>query len=266
MMVNEKKLMGVLLFVLLCAMLERTGIIDGIRKIGGEWDRRIVYQKIMSSCEDFRKSETAYSKVYYLDEDKEMVPLVQRTVDLYLPLLEKDFGIANRSRAIVVLYPDEELFWKNIGGRIDRLPMGAYYGGVLNIASPRLWAGEEAETAERFITGGPIVHELSHFLTDLKTEGRVETWLTEGTALYYEYKYTGYEWRPDLAEQSREITVTELRRRFRMLEEGAAYRRAFDIVFGIVQSRGEEGLQAVFEHIAEGRRLSVDRATGRNAM
>lgn len=252
---NTEKLAGLLILMMLCVILERTDAVGAVKKKAGEWDRQLVYRRIISNCSDFHVSETAHSKVYYAEEDVEFVPLVQRTVDLYLPLLQKDYALQN-TRAVVVLCPDERLFQRNVG-KVDRLPMGAYYGGVLNIVSPRLWTGTEAEAVERFITGGPIVHELSHLLTDIKTGGQVETWLTEGTALYYEYKYTGYEWRPDLAGKCKEISVTELRRHFRKMEEGHAYRRAFDIVLGIAQRHGEGKLQAMFSYLSEGKKLAL---------
>lgn len=255
-------------------------VISTLEHFSYDVEKELIGKKLLKKASSMNTSESRYSKIYYTDTDADYIPLIQRTMDMYMPLLASDFGLSEtvyseepmRSDllATVILYSDEEQFSKAICGKGQKLPMGAYYGGILNIMSPKIQSmdmGEvsdpnmslvnsnEAVTKDRFISAGPMVHELTHYIMDQKIGSGCDTWFAEGVALYYEYKYTGYEWRKDLEEKSRSIRLDKLEKNFRHMDEGLAYRKSFDIVNNVVSKHGEAGLQMIINELSQGKRL-----------
>lgn len=233
----------------LVSIVSKTPFLSNIEGNLRQAEKKWIGNKILAVCQDWQVSESQYAKIYYTEPDSDYIALMQRVADVYLPLLAADFSIEKDTKATVVVYATEESFRNAVGGG-QRLPMGAYYGGIINILSPALWVHEE-ETAvkDRFLSAGPMIHELTHYAMDIKTGGDCEIWLTEGVALYYEYKYTGYEWRQDLQEKSGEVRFTSLRQNFRSIDEGLAYRRSFDLVKRMAESYGEAGLQTIIDRL-----------------
>jgi hypothetical protein len=194
----------------------------------------------------YKTDASASVDIYYTEKDAAYVPLVRNMADYYLPLLLHDFGDSPGNRPAIVLYPDVQAFEKAVG-RVEPLPLGAYCNGVIDILSPSVWITDARDTDKQayFIRYGPLIHELAHYAVDVKLGDKCDTWLAEGLALYYEYKYTGVEWRPDLALQADRLTYAQLRGNFRRLDEQLAYRKAFDVVKNYVNKYGEAQLQAV---------------------
>ncbi|MDR2650500.1 MAG: hypothetical protein LBB94_12415 [Clostridiales bacterium] len=211
---------------------------------GPRIERAYRHWRVISCTTGFHKSESEWSEVYYTDQDAEYIPLIKRLTDFYLPLILNDFHVKNPRRAVIVVYADAARFRAAVG-RMEALPMGAYYGGVVNIISPSLWMtnARDAFAKDYFIQNGPLIHELTHYATDLTVGGNLELWLSEGVALYYEYKYTGADWRPDLEKQAAGISMAELRNSFSELDDRLAYRKAFDTVKTFVRKYGEDRLQ-----------------------
>ncbi|MDR1559903.1 MAG: hypothetical protein LBS84_09455 [Clostridiales bacterium] len=205
-----------------------------------------VYQRlrVIARTAGYHKSESEWSEIYFTDQDAEYIPLIKRLTDFYLPLILNDFNVTEHNRVIIIVYSDPAKFRAAVG-QMDVLPMGAYYGGVVNIISPSLWMtnARDAFAKDYFIQNGPLIHELAHYAADLGVGKPMEPWLSEGVALYYEYKYTGVEWRPDLEKQTAEISVSDLTGNFRELDDRVAYRKAFDIIKAFVKKYGEDRLR-----------------------
>lgn len=252
-MYKQIKLIILFSLIIVLAVLANPEFPTKTRQLFKKTERRYISQKIISSCTGFNYVENGYARIYYTDEDSEYINVIKSTVDLYYPLLAADFGF-EAPLAVIVIYPDEESMLSNINSSSIDAPMGAYYGGIINIISPRLISDGFSEAANKnfFLDKGPIIHELTHFLLDKKTNGNYEMWFSEGLALYYEYKYTAFEWRSDLKEQSKEIKLSQLRRNFRDLDEPSAYRRAFDIVNDIALMEGEGRLRDIVDILSGG--------------
>lgn len=199
--------------------------------------------------EDVYCEENKNSKIYYTENDKDYISTVRMTVDTYYPLLLNDFGLERGKKPCIIIHPSRESLI-NVT-RTEKAPMGAYNDGVIHILSPALWTGGSDELAVKdiFLREGPIIHELVHFVTDLKINGNCPIWFAEGVSLYYEYKYTGVEWQKDLQSASEKITYRKLADNFNGLDEALAYRRAFDVVNNIVQGFGEDKLQELIRCI-----------------
>ncbi len=202
-------------------------------------------------------TESMYARVFHAPSDSEFVPMITRSVDFYLPLLLTDFGMQHNSatqKATIIIYSDADTYVKALGGKlpsggnIDELPMGAYGGGIIHILTPLLWTSAETtvDIKDDFLQQGPIIHELTHFLTDRKVSGSrssIRPWLMEGIALYYETKYTGREWMPELASAAAAFPYEEMVADFQNADADTAYRKAFETVNAFVRIYGEQTLQ-----------------------
>lgn len=247
------KLALITIILLIMAVSSVPKIRKGIKYAFCNAEHLYLSNKILANCSGYNYIENSFARIYYTDEDSEYINLVKAAVDLFYPLLETDFNFS-APKAVIVIYPKKDEMLKSINSSSGDAPMGAYYGGVINILSPRLMTDGTNELASKsfFLDEGPIIHEMSHFMLDSKTNGNYEMWFSEGLALYYEYKYTAFEWRSDLKEKSQEITLTQLRRNFKDIDESSAYRRAFDIVNGIALTDGEVKLRAIIDILSQG--------------
>ncbi|MDR1067306.1 MAG: hypothetical protein LBL35_07765 [Clostridiales bacterium] len=189
---------------------------------------------------DYEVYRTRSVKYYFSPQAKRFLPMVRRTFEWYLTAMERDFGV--EAAPTVVMHNDEETMKNAINVKDGRAPLGAYYLGVIHILSPGAWTDDDAQAVERFLSEGPVVHEMAHYMLDLKTGGNYETWFSEGVALYFEYKYMGAQWRPDLEEESRRVTLDDLSKRFEKIDKRLAYRRSFDIIKDIVSEKGESAI------------------------
>jgi hypothetical protein len=239
---NEKRTIIFLtaLLIIMCMPQISAAAKQGLKNV----DRFFIRKKIMASCKGFKTETNKYASIYYSEKDSEYISTVKSAVDLYYPLLCADFGFSASPKTVIVIYPSAQHLAQNITGADEKTAMGAYYGGIINILSPRLINNNSTEMSNKifFIDNGPIVHELAHHLLDEKTGGNYEPWFSEGVALYFEYKYTAYEWRADLKEKSSALTLTQLRNNFGEISKPFAYRKAFDIVNNIVREAGEDSL------------------------
>ena len=215
---------------------------------GHRIERAYAHWRVMSQTYGMSISSGDWADIYYTDQDKDYAPLIRRLTDYYLPLILKDFNAQNRGRAVIVIFPSAARFTAAVG-RLDNLPMGAYYGGVINIISPSLWMANahNASAKDYFIQNGPLIHEFTHYAADKGPQKQLPPWLAEGVALYYEYKYTGTEWRPDLEPEAARISLANLEKNFRALDERAAYRKAFDVVRDYVRKYGEDRLRRLID-------------------
>jgi hypothetical protein len=203
-------------------------------------------QKRRSEPADALVYDGFYADIYYTAADRDYVETVAQCLDFYAPLIYADFALDDRPSVSVVLYPSAQAMAKTLAVDAASPPMGLYSGGVIHVLSPSAWIvrGTESHVKERFVKEGPLLHELAHLATDIKTGGNYSVWLTEGVALYYENKYAAFEWRADLKEESAALSIGDLENNFRGLDEAKAYRRSFDIVNDYVAANSEQALQA----------------------
>ena len=238
--------------ILLSYILSKIGFYDNIRRSIYISEQKALSKKIMSYSEEYKIKETLYADIYYTLDDTDFIGTVERMTDVYSPLLKNDFGIDKElDKLKIVVYPEKKDLESAIGLNYNgKAPMGVYYGGVINLLSPTLYIEYEKypEFIDYFLEKGPIIHELAHYMLDLKTDGNFEIWFSEGLALYYEKKYTGFEWRKDLENESKEIAYFELKSNFYRLDESLAYRRSFDIINNFVEVNGEEQLQQIISY------------------
>lgn len=202
-----------------------------------------------ASYSEWRMQEGEYAVVYYRENVQE-AQMVLDLADSYFPMIAKDFNWNRKEVVKYVLYDNREEMRKALHMKpSEQLPMGAYYHGVAAVLSPSLWTqgDEDWQKAEEFIENGPVVHEMIHFAMDETANGEYPHWFSEGVALYYEKKYTGFEWSADVREKSKAIAMEELYHKFDAIEPDLAYRKSYDWVNGFVGVYGEEALQELIK-------------------
>lgn len=220
--------------------------------------RPVVYERFVKNSREYLVCNTFYSDIYYKPQDKIYVEAIAGCVDFYMPLLIDDFDIVNVPKIPIIISESADEISTATGASKNPIPMGVYFGGIINILSPSQWIDDDSESRikERFLREGPVIHELTHVLTDIKSNENYSVWFTEGVSLYYEYKYTAAEWREDLKNSSALITLSELENKFSKLDEAEAYRRSFDIISDYADKFGEQTLQERISELGAGLRLN----------
>lgn len=253
--IDKKILAGVMIAILAVQFRFAYTISSSVYEI----QKKSICKKIFSSISDseFFRKEFEFGEVFYTKTDSDYVNMTGGMIDIYYPIISKEFNCFNNEKVIVVIYPSKKMIGEVLQMGIEEVPMGAYYGGIINVLSPTLWTSktEENRIIDEFLEEGPMVHELIHLALDKKLKGNYEIWFTEGIALYYEKKYTGFVWRDDLKEKCKYITIEDLKNNFRFLKEEEAYRRSFDIIQSMVNKIGEEGLQDIIKKMSRGEKL-----------
>lgn len=205
-------------------------------------------KKILNYSTDYYKLETQYSNIFYTDADELYIDTIKRIVDVYYPILVKDFklDINKLEKLKIIIYPTKKDLENAINvSYVDDSPMGVYYGGIINLLSIDVYykSNNFYEIIDFYLENGPIIHELTHHLLDIKTKGNYNVWLSEGLALYYENKYTNFEWRKDLSNKSSSITLKQLEKNFNSIDSDLAYRKSYEAVKNYIDQIGESKFQ-----------------------
>ncbi len=204
-------------------------------------------QKVLFDEYHWQAIEGVYSKVYYKTE-KEYAELIQRQADTYYTMIAKDFEWNKKEKINFILFETKEDFMSSLFYR-GNITMGAYYNGVIGVLSPNLWENQKQywKKTDDFLEKRPVVHEMIHFAVDDKTMGNCEEFLSEGIALYYEKKYTGF----SMPVSKGQITTKELQQNFDKLDSSFAYWKSYEWVQKFVECYGEKTLQKALQQMAE---------------
>lgn len=181
--------------------------------------------------------------------------LAARLAARHLPAVARDLGVAAPPPATLVLVPTREALAAAIGPRWGAGAVGAYWRGVIWVLSPSRWLDTAAPGWERrFETEGPVVHELSHLLLDVRSAGNRPAGWDEGVAQYEERRRTGFEWLEAANRLDQPLyTLDELLNGFERLgNEALAYREAYLFVRYLAETRGDGALSAVHDALARG--------------
>lgn len=192
------------------------------------FSRGITEKLIISSLKGYEHKSYTSCTIYFTNKDNENANLTALMVSTYLPMLKKDFKL-DLKKPTIIIYPNEKEL-KKVLKYNKKAPMGAYYGGILHILSPESYLSDKYSRSYDFIKKGPIIHELTHYFVDIKTNGKYKIWFTEGIALYFENKYLGYEWHKELDGKTNVITKSMLEKSFTKLDESLAYRKSYEII------------------------------------
>ncbi len=155
----------------------------------------------------------------------------------------------------LVVVPDRETMQKAFGWGDSTGALGVYMVDTIKVLSPLAWDWlREEKRLKHFQAEGPLAHEYTHYVLDLRTGGNYPYWFSEGLAQLVEYKLNGYEWlEADSSLGSTVYTLSELERKFSGLDRQAlAYRQSLSIVTYLESLQGMEGINALLDDLGRG--------------
>lgn len=218
--------------------------------------RQAAQAKMEYETRNFNVVETTHFTVRYRDDDHAMATLVAEAAEQAYQPVTAMLGRELERKTLIVMYPDRSELRKAFGWSGDENAMGVYWGGVIQVLSPRDWM-QAGVSAEEFARSGPMVHEFTHLVFDHQTRGNYPRWFTEGLAQYAEYRINGYEWLTATNSLSGHLySMDELDKQFDDLpNQSLAYRQSLAAVRYIAEVHGEDALHRITGRLRAGRKL-----------
>jgi len=155
----------------------------------------------------------------------------------------------------LVIAPDQATIRQSFGWGEGTGALGVYLLDTIILLSPQAYeGGDDAERQLQFVRQGPLVHEFTHYVLDVRSRGNYPRWFSEGLAQLIEYRLLGFEWlEADSSLGHRLYEQDELDYSFEELPRQAlAYRQALSMVTYLESLRGLEGLNLLLDKLAEG--------------
>jgi hypothetical protein len=200
---------------------------------------------------DFMEYQTEHFSIKYRPEDENVIrDTAQMFEDSYDTALE-EFGYGSREKTVIIIYKDQNEFWNYQESIKGQAVMGLYNMGTIHVLSPNAYKNQDQESMEFFKDNGPVLHEYTHKVIDELTGGNIELWLTEGLALYEEYKISGTEWAPGF-EYERYFISREMREGFMYADEVQSYRQSFDMIKYLIDNYGMKKMQSLMKELKAG--------------
>lgn len=218
--------------------------------------RKGQHELILYKTKDYKVRETKHFLIKYDSEDDEMIDLVAKASEKYYMEVCNMFGYYPKNKTIVIVYDNPEKLMENASLGQGKPPMGVYFASTIQILSPRIWIPEDENIEDIFMNEGPMVHEFTHLLVDDLAKGNYPLWFTEGVALYQEYIQTGYVWGENLSFEENPYTIKQLTKNFHQLDQMLAYKRSFEIVKEMAQTKGFDHLRQILKDLGEGKNLT----------
>ena len=216
--------------------------------------RQAAQAKMNYATRDMAVIETEHLVIKYLPQDAAAVALVTQGAEQAYGPVTRVMGYSPGGKTLIVVYPDRTSLNRTFGWAGDQSAMGVYWGGVIQVLSPRSWF---EGTAAEFARSGPMVHEYTPLVFDHQTRGNYPRWYTEGLAQYLDYKVNGYEWRTATNSLCGQLyTMAQLENDFDCLpDQSLAYRESLAAVRYIAVAGGEDALRQVAVALGAGRSI-----------
>ncbi len=213
--------------------------------------RQLEEGRLSRYTRSYERLEDGQVRVFYLEKDKhfafDVLDLARRDV----AELERFFG-SSMEELDIVLYSSEEAMLADLGIKEGSKVMGAYYGGRVNVLTPRLWAtdgyGGGLDVGQLSNT---VLHEITHLMVEEMARGNFPLWFTEGMALYMEYAVLGYEWAGDIPTME-PYSARELENNFSRLDQNLAYKQSFLLVKHLHEQVGQAGIREILTRLGKG--------------
>ncbi|WP_425059108.1 hypothetical protein SCACP_37730 [Sporomusa carbonis] len=221
--------------------------------------RQAVQMKVNYQTRDMLAKTTPHFIIRYTEKDADTIDMVAQAAEAAYQPVTAALNYAPGGKTLILVYPDRQAMKQAYGWAGDAGAMGFYWGGIIQILSPKAWMKDSQSVAE-FMVNGPIVHEYTHLVLDYMTRGNYTRWFTEGLAQYVEYRVNGYEWvTADNGLGGKLYTMAELDGNFDGLPNQAlAYRQSLALVRYIDEVHGDAKLNQVLGSLKAG--VKVDKA------
>lgn len=226
--------------------------------------RQAVVMKIDYQTQEMLAQETPHFIIRYTESDADMVAMVAQAAEAAYEPVTSALQYVPGSKTLILIYPDRQAMKQAYGWAGDASAMGFYWGGVIQILSPKVWMNRPE--LNEFIATGPLAHEYTHLVFDHMSRGNYSRWFTEGLAQYVEYRVNGYEWMTvDNQLTGKLYTMAELDRDFDNLSnQSLAYRQSLAAVRYIAEVHGDEALTQVMTYLAKGKKVpkAIEKSLG----
>lgn len=219
--------------------------------------RQAVALKIDYQSKDLLTKETPHFVIRYTEDDADSVAMVAAAAEAAYKPVTTALNFAPKGKSLILIYPDRQAMKKAYGWDGGSNAMGFYWGGVIQILSPKAWM-ENSQSVEEFIAIGPLTHEYTHLVLDHLARGNYTRWFTEGLAQYVEYKANGYEWvTADNGLSGKVYSMQDMDENFDGLSNQAlAYRQSLAAVRYIADVHGDAKLAQVLAYLASGEKVN----------
>lgn len=218
--------------------------------------RMAAYTKMDMQTSAMKSTETEHFVIKYTPEDEQSVTIVSAAAEEAYSHVVNSFQYNPKRKPLIVIYPTKQDMTKLMGQLGSEGAMGVYWGGVIQVLSPKAWLKSD-KLDQDYINDGPMVHELTHLVFDYMTNGNYPRWFTEGLAQYQEYKTHGFEWITANNDLTRKVySMAEIDEKFDDLpNQSLAYRQSLAAVRYIAEVHGEDSLRLIIKSLQAGNSL-----------
>lgn len=216
--------------------------------------RNIEAKRIMWNTRNFHRLETEHFVIKYQEPNIDIAEKTAEIAEKYYDDVCEMFKYYPKHKSSIIIYDDPADLLNNARLNQQNPPIGIYYGGTINILSPKVWIDSYDDFNTIYEKDGPIVHEFTHLIIDDITKGNYPMWLTEGIALYAEYKITGFEWGKNLIVDEK-ILLKDLEQNFKGIRQDIAYRKSFEVVNDISENWGFDKVNMMLNILGEGKNM-----------
>jgi hypothetical protein len=199
---------------------------------------------------------TAFFHLRYPPQEEEMALWIGREADTAaIQVMELlPFEIPARLPWLVVV-PHQDTLRQAFGWNEGTGALGVYLAGTVKILRPEAWDWvEEDNRYDVFQKQGPLVHEFTHYVLDIRTGGNYTRWFSEGMSQLAEFHILGYEWLESCSSLANPLySLDELDESFDALPiQALAYRQALSKVAFLEALQGFDGLNRFVDTLGQG--------------
>jgi hypothetical protein len=201
--------------------------------------------------------DSTYFNIRFTECDSDLMPLIAHEADLIVERVSELLPHEKKSdKPWLVISPNQHTLKEAFGWGDGPGALGVYMADTITVLSPRAWVWVRAKKRlEVFWEEGPLAHEYTHYVLDLRTNGNYPYWFSEGLAQLVEYKLNNYEWvEEDSSLDRRSYSLEELDAGFPALcSQALAYRQALSLVTYLEFLQGMDGLNLLIDALGRGR-------------
>jgi len=216
--------------------------------------KKIEKRRILNEFKGYKTLNVDHFYIKYHEGDKKIANITGEVLEKHYDEVCSKLNYFPKNKIPVIIYYNEEQFKNILNIKGEKAPLGAYYCGIVNILSPNKSGLYDKQIENIYEEMGPHLHEFVHYIVDGKTKGNYPMWLTEGIALYMEETILGLSW--DLgSEEASKIGVLYLNDNFNKIKVEVAYRKSYEIVKGLINNYGFEGMNQMLDNLGQGRSI-----------
>lgn len=201
-------------------------------------------------CSDYKCLEGNHTRIYYCTNDMDYIRNIMDYAEDSIYILSGKYGFKPTQKVDIIVYKKYDDMAQMMALGTGSPALGAYYCNTIGLMGPgKYGSSEDIESL--------LLHELTHYMLDLRTRGNIPAWFTEGVALYEEYDVYNTIWDAD-EKFSDYYSLDELSGNFYGLDEVKAYKESFMIVKHIVDNYGTASISKISSELKAGK--SFDQA------